>query len=325
MSITYIPRQKSGMEAFNESFSPYLQQAFSILLQKKLQDQQRQQSIEQTQKMFPEAFTQSLNPAGQAKYNMDIVSPDMRESALSQVMPSIPQQYKQTAFNPQAAQKYPGLGMNFRTGEMEYKVPTPDIFTQIANYNNAKSSGLIPEGMDITGVSGKNVQIGSDVPRKKFEMEEAEKQTQLQDKTDFIINQAQDSLNTISEVKSGISNFGLTGQLPSIPGTKRYIWETNINKLLSGKMIDLMVTMKEASKTGATGFGQLSEKEGQILREASTALKRGLPPEKAKEYLDKMEIVLKKVIQKKGGGKEQAQGDFSGMSDEELRRIASGS
>ncbi len=125
-----------------------------------------------------------------------------------------------------------------------------------------------------------------------------EKLKQQEEKSQFIKDSAQDALNTISEIEKGIGHFGLYGQLPSIPGTPRYTWETNINKLLSGKMIDLMTQMKEASKTGATGFGRLSEKEGQILREASTALKRGLPPEKAQEYLNSMKSALQKVISK---------------------------
>jgi hypothetical protein len=54
--------------------------------------------------------------------------------------------------------------------------------------------------------------------------------------------------------------------------------------------------MKSASKTGATGFGQLSEKEGQILREASTALNKGLPPKEAQKLLDTMKVKLQKVL-----------------------------
>ncbi len=321
-SIAYIPRQKSGFQEFVDAASPYLQYAFQAYMKNKLDNMQSQKATQQAQAMFPEAFTSTLNQAGQQKYNPSIVSPGMREEAMGQAMPSIPSQYKQTAFNPQGAKSIPA-GMKIPLGAgMEYNSPQPDLFTQLQNYQNLKGTGVLPEGMDITGVSGKNIQIGTDIPKQKFQAKQAEKQTQLQEKSNFIINQAQDSLDTIAEIKKGIGNFGAFGQLVPkevMPGTPYYTWQTNVDKLLSGKMIDLMTQMKEASKTGATGFGQLSEKEGQILREASTAIKKGLNPDQAMKELNKLESALKKVIQKKSG-----QGDFSTMSDEELRRIASG-
>ena len=57
-----------------------------------------------------------------------------------------------------------------------------------------------------------------------------------------------------------------------------------------------MSEMKSASKTGATGFGQLSNKELGVLQDASTALKRTLSPQDADKYLTKMENAAKKVL-----------------------------
>lgn len=321
-SITYIPRQRSGFQEFVDIASPYLQVAFQNYMKQKLDTQQSQQATQQAQQMFPQAFTQSLNPQGEAKYDFSMIDPATREASRQDLMPSIPQQYKQTAFNPKGAKSIPA-GMKIPLGAgMEYNAPQPDLFTQLQNYQNLKGTGILPEGMDITGISGKNVQLGTDIPKQKFEAEQTEKQLALQEKSDFIVSQAQDSLNSIQEAKKGVDAgyFGMYGVIPAIPGTAKYTWQQNMDKILAGKMIDLMTEMKSASKTGATGFGQLSEKEGQILRDASTALKRGLAPDKAKEYLNNMEKVLKKVIQKRSG-----QGDLSQISDEELRRIASGS
>jgi hypothetical protein len=120
------------------------------------------------------------------------------------------------------------------------------------------------------------------------------------DRSDFIVGRTQDALNTIAEVKAGKKYFGAVGPVPTVNpwGYERKKWEANVNKLLSGKMIELMTQMKEASKTGATGFGQLSEREGQILRDASTALNRGLSPDDAEKYLTEMEGILQKVINK---------------------------
>jgi hypothetical protein len=112
----------------------------------------------------------------------------------------------------------------------------------------------------------------------------------------FVRDSAQDMLNTIGEVEKGMNYFGLTGGLPSIPGSERKNWEVNINKLLSGKIIDLMTNMKQASKTGATGFGQLSEKELAVLQQASTALKRDLSSKDARRYLEGMKQNLQKIL-----------------------------
>ena len=123
--------------------------------------------------------------------------------------------------------------------------------------------------------------------------EEAKKKNDLYAQN--VRDSATDAIDTITEVEKGIGHFGLTGSLPSIPGTPRAKWEANLGKLLSSKVIDVMTKMKEASKTGATGFGQLSEKELKVLQEASTALNRNLSPKDAQEILTNMKTKLQKI------------------------------
>ena len=128
-------------------------------------------------------------------------------------------------------------------------------------------------------------------------------------KSQLVIDGALDSLVTISTVEEGIDRFGLTGHLPAIPGTERAKWVANVNKLLARKIVDLMSEMKNASRTGATGFGQLNRSELRLLQEGATALNRGLSPEAAQVELDKMKTVLNKVLAREqdaeqGGGLE---------------------
>lgn len=115
---------------------------------------------------------------------------------------------------------------------------------------------------------------------------------------------AQNTLNTIQNVRKGKDFFGPFGNMPSLAAPSSLVgqygprkdWENNINNLLSNKVVDVMTSMKRASKTGATGFGQLSNKELDLLRNASTTISRDLPPDKAMEYLTDLENIQKKIL-----------------------------
>jgi len=153
---------------------------------------------------------------------------------------------------------------------------------------------------------------------KKFEVEQKEKTEKTAMSEELIKTSAQDTLNTIAEIKNGINNFGAKAQfIPKelAPGTPYYNWKTNLDKLLATKIVDLMATMKNASKTGATGFGQLSEKELAVLQGASTALKAGLSPKDAMKYLNDMERMYNKILQ---GGSNTGVKLPSGLSEEDI-------
>ena len=354
MAITVIPRSQSGGEAFTEGFSPYLQMAFQAMLKRKMEDQQRQKNLDLARQTNPELFTETTPLSAYQKYlpqgvEMNLapgLTPERQTQYASQLTQAkgikIPESIRKFAFNKEK------LGMptiNVSTGEVSYK--PEDAFS--AYYRS-----LLPKaGAGEPTKPQDNVvyrdMTGSEVPKEQAEAditsgntnyytfkkevtksgiketpiskpEDLQKMQQQKEKSGFVISQARDALNTIDEVEKGIGYFGAFGQfVPKeiMPGSEYYNWRVNVDKLLSGKMIELMTQMKEASKTGATGFGQLSEKEGQILREASTALKRGLAPDKAQEYLNNMKTALQKVIEGRSGQQTQPQGQ-GGLSLEEL-------
>lgn len=142
------------------------------------------------------------------------------------------------------------------------------------------------------------------------ELRESRKVAELQKQR--ILDGAKDTVETIAEIKKDINNFGLWGALPSIPGTPRVNWEANVDKLLSKKIVDLMSEMKNASKTGATGFGQLNQEELKVLKNASTALKRTMNPSDAMKYLGQMEVIARKVL-----GEQQTEAPMTFNSPEE--------
>ena len=142
--------------------------------------------------------------------------------------------------------------------------------------------------------------------KEQLEMDEANKANEMA--SESIRSSAEQSLSNIQKAKEGSKFFGPMGGVPTIAdpqsllglNTKHYSerkdWENNVNQLLSQKVVDLIAEMKRVSKTGATGFGQLSEQEGALLRNASTALSRDLPPDQAVYYLNEMEKIQKKIL-----------------------------
>lgn len=66
------------------------------------------------------------------------------------------------------------------------------------------------------------------------------------------------------------------GALTGIPGVNAMTGAADAkasrDRVVGQLMVNLITEMKNASKTGATGFGQLSEREGQILRDAASKL-----------------------------------------------------
>ena len=176
----------------------------------------------------------------------------------------------------------PGIGRVSQVGASKEWKPTTKA--EALEYENEKY--------------GLKSQNRSAVERKaEFELEESQR------KRDFassdVMDKANDALNTIREIEGDMQYFGMAtgypGKLPSFPGHPRSKWEANVNKLLAGKVISVMTDMKNASRTGATGFGQLSEKELKVLQDASTALNRNLSPKDAQVELNKMKASLQKI------------------------------
>jgi len=128
-------------------------------------------------------------------------------------------------------------------------------------------------------------------------------------KSESVKNSASGALQTIAEIEKRMGSFGLFGDLPSIPGTQRKNWEVNINKLVAENVLKVMNDLKTASRTGATGFGQLSNKELDLLKDASTALKRSLNPKDAQRYIDQIKKSMNKIIEEQGDGVPSGQSD----------------
>lgn len=157
------------------------------------------------------------------------------------------------------------------------------------------------EGMETVGYDQKGNpmirKIKRNVQGEKFDIEQGEKKQRGEEIASLARETAQSDLDTITEIEKGMGNFGIQGIIPAFPGTSKSNWQANIDKLLSSKIIEVMTDMKTASKTGATGFGQLSNKELEVLRQSSTQLKKTLSPQDAKRYLEIRKEKLQKILQ----------------------------
>lgn len=213
-NITVLPQRKNALDYAE----PYIQLAFQMALKKQMEDKQMEQNLKQAQTMFPEAFTPTLNAAGQKQYDFSQVSPSMQGEAMSQAMPTIPEKYKTMAFNPETAQKYPGLGMNFQTGAMEYKVPSNYGTMPIININQ----------------EGKPEQIGT-APRNAKILTPSQMETPSQ--------KQQRDIETTQKKKSQ----EVSGEMKSIDNMIDVVW----------KQADALIPAQEGlSQAATTGLGR---------------------------------------------------------------------
>lgn len=174
------------------------------------------------------------------------------------------------------------------------------------NFNTLYNNQNIPQGFEVTEFDYKGrpkiTKVKRDLQAEKFDAakkeDEVVQKRQLENERSF----AQDMIETIDEIEKGIRYFGAAGVIPPMPAEYSKVnWRANFDKLTSKNVLQTMTDLKKQSKTGATGFGQLSEKEMGVLQNASMVLKRNMSEEDAIKYLQKMKQPLQKVL---GGAKE---------------------
>lgn len=166
------------------------------------------------------------------------------------------------------------------------------------SYNSA-TGAMTFKNNSMTPYQQQKVALDKDkfaLDQKKQKIADEERAIANANKVQMITNNAKSMLDSINVAKNGIDYFGLTGDLWAIPGTEKVDWHANVDKIVGRKVVDLMNEMKSASRTGATGFGQLNKSELDLIKNASIALKKTTSPEKAKVYLDQMEQGMIKLL-----------------------------
>lgn len=83
---------------------------------------------------------------------------------------------------------------------------------------------------------------------------------------------------------------GITGAVLSrVPGTSASDFHGYIDAIQGGIILEKLNSLKEASKTGASGLGALSEKEGERLAASVAAIKPNMSDQALKDSLDAIE------------------------------------
>ncbi len=142
------------------------------------------------------------------------------------------------------------------------------------------------------------------IEEQKFAAEQSEKVQREQEKIDLAKANAESAIGAINEIRKTMGHFGLMGNVWATPGTDKVAWSKNIDRVKAMLTLDNLMELKNASKNGASGLGALSDGERKMLEDAASALDKGLPKEKAAEYLNDIERTLTRVL---GGGQSTGQ------------------
>src|SRR5580765_2021740 len=121
-----------------------------------------------------------------------------------------------------------------------------------------------------------------------------------------IQTKTQETINLLGEIIDDKGNFtknatAATGALhvlgtDRIPLTPGYSGAKSFERLKSMLVIELIGEMKNQSRTGATGFGQLSRAELQVLENSAGKLDRSQDPEVLRAELVRIREKLKKIM-----------------------------
>ena len=152
----------------------------------------------------------------------------------------------------------------------------------------------------------------------KAEIEAPEKQRELQEEQKLEKKKAVNAYMSAQEVISGIDNLlkedpktrskrfevavgpveGRTSgmALPTKKGQKSFQINQEIKTLLAQKALNTITEMKNASRTGATGFGAMNEKELGLIEADIASLDTRLSDEAFEESLNRIKKRMQKVM-----------------------------
>lgn len=205
--------------------------------------------------------------------------------------------------------------------------PTPRKETDLSDIANLmkiqqmQNPGQAPEGYQYA--DGKLIKDETFVsPKEQLDMDwrqsQMDKNTREQDEAVMakdtaqtaIKDRAERNLATVEEIEKGIGFFGPYGDAPSLLTSAgglrkghydaRSNWEANLDRLRGELTFEKIQELKNASETGATGLGPVSEIEFKTLTDSATALRRNLGPAEAAKHIKIIKDTYNKILGKSG-------------------------
>jgi hypothetical protein len=140
----------------------------------------------------------------------------------------------------------------------------------------------------------------------------AQRDMERENKADSIksqnaIDRADSTIKTIDHLITNKNYFGpLEGRVAPVFGGK-IEFDRNFKNLQANAVMDVLSEMKSQSRTGATGFGALNEKELSLIMDAASKLDTRLNEDTAEKYLNEMKVNLQKIIDREKNGYEGQQ------------------
>lgn len=118
------------------------------------------------------------------------------------------------------------------------------------------------------------------------------------------IDKANESLSVLSDLMDDKGNLtpegaravGLSSIGNFIPTTKGYSGSLKIAKLRNEQVLNLIKELKEQSRTGATGMGNMSNKDLGVIEKAASLLNTGLDEDEFKKQLGIVKTELQDII-----------------------------
>lgn len=292
-----------------------------------------QQAIAAANRMLPNAtvaqqfaLAEYMRQATQAPVTPQTVTPATPTTPTEPATATTP-----TGTTPSAAPPRPTLGQGLDPklagATAERTTAGPDV-SELAKMAAANPSVLQGGGVTPTvrgavlNAIAKDPQLRRQYEQARMEPVRAQAKTVLSTLNDLI---EVDSLGNVTGLTPGARDiFGmnptsLIGRtIGYLPGTRAATSKAALDNVTGNLTLNLIRTMKEQSSTGATGFGQLSSRELDVLESSATMLKGGVTEARALQELTTLYDRFGKVLQL-GAGEQDGPPAPESIIPEDLR------
>lgn len=121
-------------------------------------------------------------------------------------------------------------------------------------------------------------------------------------KSQGAIDNAEAAVSAIDHLEKNVNYFGgLEGRIaPAFPGKIEF--NKNYQYLKAKNILNILGEMKQQSRTGATGFGAMNEKELKLIEDAAQRLDVTMDEKTAGKYLNEMKQGFQKIIDREKNG-----------------------